>query len=294
MAIFHIKSTAYTNDSYESRFVFPEKYYAIVRDAVGDWIIYHLPMRRAGKRRNRPEGYFAAAYVASAHISTNNPGYCEARLEQFLEFPKPVPSKVRDGPILYFEDGMLESDGSVNASLNQQGVRAIADGNFYRIIEAAFGRAALDHESEPTLGLAEDGPAAEERTRILTSRSLRDRAFRQLVGHAYGMTCAMTGISMRAPDQTYEVESAHIMPVEAGGPDSASNGIALSRCVHWMFDKGLLSIDADYRILKSRRYFETRIDGLLNGSGQIALPKTDSHRPHPDYLRYHRENVFRR
>lgn len=294
VAIFHIKSKVYTNDDYESRFVFPKKYYEIVRDAVGDWIIYHLPMRRAGKRRNRPENYFATAYVASAHISTNNPGYCEARLEQFFEFPKPVPFRVRDGPILYFEEGMLESDGSVNASLTQQGVRAISDGSFYRIIEAAFGRAVLDHESKPAQGLTEDGPASEERTRILTSRTLRDRAFRQLVGHAYGMTCAMTGISMRAPDQTYEVECAHIMPVETGGPDSASNGIALSRCVHWMFDKGLLSIDSDYRILKSRRYFEPRIDGLLNGSGQIALPQNDRHRPHPDFLRYHRENVFRR
>lgn len=84
------------------------------------------------------------------------------------------------------------------------------------------------------------------------------------------------------------------MPVETGGPDSASDGITLSRCIHWMFDKGLLSIDTDYRILKSRRYFEPQVDQLFNGSGRIALPENDSHRPHPEFLRYHREKIFQR
>ena len=296
-AIFHIKSKTYTNCDYDKRFLFREKYQDIVRDTIGDWVIYYLPMPRAGRRLTRPAGYFAAACVASIHAATDNPGYREAKLEQFFEFPEPVPFSIRDvsfGPILYFEDSMLESDGSVNASLAQQEVRAISDENFYRIIEAAFGKAVLEDEPALPQGFAEDAPPASERTRILTSRSLRDRAFRHLVGNAYGMTCAMTDISMQAPDGTFEVECAHIMPVEAGGPNSVSNGIALSRCIHWMFDKGLLSIDADYRILKSRRYFEPQDDKLLNGSGRIALPEDDSHRPHPEFLRYHRESIFRR
>jgi putative restriction endonuclease len=193
---------------------------------------------------------------------------------------------------------MKESDGSVNASLAQQSVRAISDGVFKRIMEAGLQTILPDEEQSISpispWGFSEDPPAAPERTRILASRSLRDRAFRQMVGEAYDMACAMTGIPMQAPDSTFEVECAHIMPVEAGGPDSASNGIALSRCLHWMFDKGLISIDADYRILKSRHDFQPRIDSLLNESGQINLPESDSHRPHPEFLRYHREHIFQR
>lgn len=206
--VFHIKSKTYVDCDYESRFLFREKYLGIVRDTLDDWIIYYQPMPRAGKRPARPAGYFAAACVTSIRTATNNPGYYEARLEQFFEFPAPVPFSIRDasfGPIFYFEDGMLESDGSVNASLAQQEVRVVSDESFYRIIERAFGKAIFEHGPIHAHGFAEDAPASTERTRILMSRSIRDRAFRQLVGNAYGMTCAMTGISMQAPDHTFEV-----------------------------------------------------------------------------------------
>ncbi|MEK1854750.1 MAG: HNH endonuclease [Phyllobacterium sp.] len=148
----------------------------------------------------------------------------------------------------------------MNASLAQQSVRAITDDNFKQIMVTGL-PTFLTEEEMPVSAMcpwvfSEDPPASLERTRILASRSLRDRAFRQIVSEAYSMECAMTGVSMHAPDGTYEIESAHIMPVEAGGPDSVSNGIALSRCLHWMFDKGLTSIDADYRILRSHHYFQ--------------------------------------
>ncbi|ATU93648.1 hypothetical protein BLM14_04140 [Phyllobacterium zundukense] len=299
-AIFHIKSREYDSQCLELRFRFNDKYQHIVRDTLGDWIIYYQPMPRAGKRKIRPAGYFAAARVMAIHAADDWPGYLNASLHQYIEFPTPVPFSVRDAFLAnpYFEQDMKESDGSVNASLAQQSVRAISDGVFRRIMEAGLQTVLPDEETPPSpissWGFSEDPPATSERTRILTSRSLRDRAFRQMVGEAYDMECAMTGISMQAPDGTFEVECAHIMPVEAGGPDSASNGIALSRCLHWMFDKGLISIDTDYRILKSRHCFQPRIDSLLNESGQINLPENDSHRPHPEFLRYHREQIFQR
>jgi len=39
-----------------------------------------------------------------------------------------------------------------------------------------------------------------------------------------------------------EAQVAHIMSIEAGGPDTAANGIPLSGTVHWMFDRGLISL----------------------------------------------------
>ncbi|MDO6413728.1 HNH endonuclease signature motif containing protein [Sphingomonas sp. BIUV-7] len=39
-----------------------------------------------------------------------------------------------------------------------------------------------------------------------------------------------------------ETEAAHVMSVEAGGPDAVNNGIALSGTIHWMFDRGRSTI----------------------------------------------------
>ncbi|MGH6862374.1 MAG: HNH endonuclease, partial [Phyllobacterium sp.] len=86
----------------------------------------------------------------------------------------------------------------------------------------------------------------------------------------------------------------HIRPVDQSGPDSVSNGLALCRSAHWLFDKGLLSIDADYRILKSRHCRGSAIERFLNATGRINVPDNPRCRPHPDFLLYHRECIFLR
>lgn len=50
-----------------------------------------------------------------------------------------------------------------------------------------------------------------------------------------------------------ETQAAHIMSVEAGGPDVVNNGIALAGTVHWMFDRGLVSLSDEGDILLSRK-----------------------------------------
>ena len=49
-----------------------------------------------------------------------------------------------------------------------------------------------------------------------------------------------------------EAQAAHIQPVAENGPDSLRNGVALSSTFHWMFDRGLISIDDDYSLLLKR------------------------------------------
>ncbi|WP_416333371.1 HNH endonuclease [Agrobacterium tumefaciens] len=46
-----------------------------------------------------------------------------------------------------------------------------------------------------------------------------------------------------------EVQAAHIRLAAHGGPDSVRNGLALSGTVPWMFDRGLISVNADYSML---------------------------------------------
>ena len=191
---------------------------------------------------------------------------------------------------------MQETDGSINASLAQKSVRPISDTDFDRIMQTGLQGVNCGSELAslaPTAwDFAGDPPARIMRTRVLSSRSMRTRAFSQVVGAAYRMRCAVTGLALRAPDGSSEVECAHIMPIETGGPDSIRKGLALSRSIHWMFDKRLISIGGDGRILRSRHCPDAKIDRLINGSERIILPQNGACYPHPEFLRYHRENVF--
>jgi putative restriction endonuclease len=123
---------------------------------------------------------------------------------------------------------------------------------------------------------------------------VRDRIFRQNVLRAYSERCAISGLRLINGRGRAEASAAHIRPVEANGPDIVNNGIALSGTVHWMFDRGLLSLGDDLRILISRQANDPDgIRTLINETG-FALPtRHPFERPHPRFLQWHRENCFK-
>jgi putative restriction endonuclease len=136
----------------------------------------------------------------------------------------------------------------------------------------------------------------QERERIiqLTSRPVRDRVFRRIVLSAYDERCAVTGLKLINGRGRAEVEAAHIRPVEHNGPDSVRNGIALSGTVHWMFDRGLISLSDELDILVSRQVNDPdRIAGLVNPTGRALAPERISLRPYPYFLAWHREHCFK-
>lgn len=133
-----------------------------------------------------------------------------------------------------------------------------------------------------------------ERVSMLVSRVVRDRVFRQIVLRAYDARCAVTGLKLINGGGRAEVEAAHIRPVEADGPDIVSNGLALSGTAHWMFDRGLISLADDASILVSRQANDPEsIRSVINPSGRAILPGRPGDRPHPHFLRWHRENCFK-
>ena len=132
------------------------------------------------------------------------------------------------------------------------------------------------------------------RTTTLVSRIERDRVFRRVVLRAYDERCAITGLKLINGGGRAEAEAAHIRPVEANGPDSVQNGIALSGTVHWMFDRGLISLSDDLDIMISRQANDSdSITGLINKSRRATLPIRAADRPHPHFLAWHRDNVFK-
>ena len=73
-----------------------------------------------------------------------------------------------------------------------------------------------------------------------------------------------------------------------------TNGLALSGTVHWMFDRGLLSLSDDLEILLSRQANDPdTLHAMINRTGR-ALPTVRAlDRPHPHFLAWHREHCFK-
>ncbi len=215
---------------------------------------------------------------------------------------------------LYYESGLEKADGSTNKGAFGRAVRNLRDAEYDLIWAAGFGhiigaeprpRPAPDVPEAPPApipGFSEeqtpydfDGAFEQDRRIVqqLTSRPFRDRAFAAAVKDAYRDTCAMSGVKIINGGGRSEVQAAHIRPVEHRGPDSIRNGLALSGTFHWMFDRGLVSVDDDYSLLLAKDRLPDSIDRLLGGNDRLLLPERADLRPHQQFLRWHRDNIFK-
>ena len=132
-------------------------------------------------------------------------------------------------------------------------------------------------------------------TRFLASETdaaKRDAKFAVRVLPAYDYTCALTGYRMIATNGTTALDAAHIHQFKAGGSNHPTNGIALSKTTHWLFDQGFWSISNDYRILVAEDRFDERGDAthlLKPRAGRSILrPKNEHYLPDRDSLKWQR------
>jgi putative restriction endonuclease len=294
--VFIHRSDSIYDDSPAEQYQFPSQYLRRVEACVDDWIIYYEPRKIAETR-----GYFAIAKVREVIPDPGAPGMYLALIEpgSYLDFPNPVPFNGATGPI---EQGVLNDQGRISGRA-QSAVRPISSGDFNRIIDLGFEEGIpllprLDDDLS-SAGLSEEQTPFKfdqerDRASVTVSRILRDRVFRRVVLRAYDERCAITGLKFINGRGRAEVAAAHIRPVEASGPDIISNGIALSGTAHWMFDRGLISLADDLKILISRQTNDPQgVRSIINKSGRALAPRRMSDRPHPHFLRWHREHCFK-
>jgi putative restriction endonuclease len=91
------------------------------------------------------------------------------------------------------------------------------------------------------------------------------------------------------------IEAAHLMWFQAGGPDEVTNGLALCALHHKAFDLGAFAVEPSGRILISSDVCgEGSHDAMIRHHNQeIARPAVAEDRPAPQFLEWHREEVFR-
>lgn len=284
------------DDNPAVQYQFPAQYLGRVQSCIGDWIIYYEPRKVAETR-----GYFAVAKVERVIPDPKTKGMYLALIERgsYLDFVNPVPFSGASGVV---EQGVLNQHGQISGRA-QSAVRPIAPSDFYRIVTLGFNESepVLPRvgEESPLLGLSEDQvpftfEQIRDRKSFTMSRIVRDRIFRRVVLRAYSERCAISGLKLINGSGRAEVAAAHIRPVEENGPDIISNGIALSGTVHWMFDRGLLSLSDDLQILVSRQANDPDgIGALINKTGYAFVPQRPLERPHPSFLQWHRENRFK-
>jgi putative restriction endonuclease len=123
----------------------------------------------------------------------------------------------------------------------------------------------------------------------------RNIAFRRAIIRLYDYTCAACRLRIITLDGETAVEAAHIFPFAQSYDDSIGNGVSLCPLHHWSFDKGLFSIDDNYKMIVSDNFEESGNESFLLNSLQtkeIYLPKEKPFRPSLTMIRWHRQNRF--
>lgn len=293
--VFEISGVSRYDDLIAERYHFPRKYLPAAQACVGDWIVYRETGSGGGRK----------AYVAAGRVQSIDPDLADAslfyaRIVDFLEFDRPVPYRDQDGR---FAERLLRELGSASMAgraLRGQSVRGLDEVDFAVIVGKGLShtldpaqaiRLELDHrhlDGDTAALLAM--PAQERRVaQLLINRKVRSAAFRGHVLDAYDNRCAVTGLRMINGGGKAEAQAAHIWSVAEGGPDAVQNGIALSATAHWLFDRHLISLDDDCRLLVSHNRVPSELIQLFPPPGErIHLPSDRRHHPRPDYVARHR------
>ena len=298
-AVFDVKPDSGYDDDITRRYHFPGRsnYLDAARNAIGDWVLYREPQRNGGRR-----AYISTARVVSVEPDPEHAGHAYAYVTDYLEFPTPVPF-VTNGRYAEAPLRAITDPSRVGQAVQGRSMRSILMEDFDAIVLAGLNDT-LAPENAVRLGL--DFPAADfplplsqsgvDETvdrrveQMLMNRKIRDANFRLEVCRAYGDRCAVTGLRIINGGGRAEVQAAHIKPVAVGGPDVVRNGIALSATVHWLFDRHLISIDENYRLLVSHNRVPSELRSLFRPEHEgLNLPNDRRFWPHPVFLAYHRE-----
>lgn len=294
--VFDTKVESGYDDDITRRYHFPSHYRAMADALVGSWIAYREPQRNAGRR-----AYVAVAKVTHIEDDTQRTGHAYAYVEDYLPFDCPVPlvvaGRYAEAPLRSIAD-----PSRVGVYLRGKSIRALSEEDFSAIVRDGLqnilsrenaARLDLEERLDPeTRELLQAPPEEQKRhiEQILVNRKIRDASFRSQVCAAYGNRCAITRFLIVNGGGRAEVQAAHIWPVAEGGPDVVQNGVALSGTVHWLFDRHLISLSDDHRILVSHNKVPVELRSLfVKQMERIHLPSDKRLWPHPAYIARHRE-----
>lgn len=124
---------------------------------------------------------------------------------------------------------------------------------------------------------------------------LRGSLFKREIPKIYNNTCCISGMRIDATIAISLVDACHIVPFSTSHDDTVTNGIALCPNLHRAFDRGLIAIDEDYKVVvsKSFREEETSYSIRLFEGNRIRLPNFGCYYPLRGNFEWHRKNIYK-
>lgn len=164
------------------------------------------------------------------------------------------------------------------------------------LLRQRAGKSAGDLIPEPLLELeVSELPPGETRRRFVNARA-NQSLFRKIVLSAYDNRCCMTGIG--APELLI---ASHIMPWRDSNPEQQTNprnGLCLNALHDRAFDRGLISVGADFKVRVSPKLkaaakssvADDKINFVLESEGRAITPP-QRFAPDREFLEYHRREI---
>jgi len=124
---------------------------------------------------------------------------------------------------------------------------------------------------------------------------VRSGVFKKLVPRVYDLTCCISNMRIVSGYDIQMVDACHIIPFSRSHDDTITNGITLCPNLHRAFDRGLITIDNEFKVQVTNNFLENTSDfSLKKYQGKsILLPKQQAYFPSVLNLEWHKINVFR-
>lgn len=120
---------------------------------------------------------------------------------------------------------------------------------------------------------------------------LRGGAFKRQIPKIYNDSCCISGLRIDLAANVSMIDACHIVPFSESYDDTITNGIALCPNLHRAFDRGLIAIDDNFKVLVRPDFVENTKSSYtirqFNGV-TINLPAESKNHPRLENLYLHR------
>lgn len=125
---------------------------------------------------------------------------------------------------------------------------------------------------------------------------LRGSLFKREIPKIYNNTCCISGMKIDATINVSMIDACHIVPFSFSYDDTVTNGIALCPNLHRAFDKGLIAIDENYKVVVSKNFKENENSYSIRAFENkiINLPSIESYFPTANNFNWHFKNIFKK
>jgi putative restriction endonuclease len=143
--------------------------------------------------------------------------------------------------------------------------------------------------NEPAVAYRREVAASDEEELFV-----RSGVFKKVVPKIYNYSCCISGMKIAATREVQMIDACHIVPFAESHDDTISNGLSLSPNLHRAFDRFLITLGDDYKVIVSDSFTESGSHGIRTFHGQrILLPREERYYPSAENVRWHRERFER-